>query len=294
MMSMTMEQVLHKRHKLVKDMGEGMVLEARAELMGSGLETQLVEKLKLQLDRHVLDVAPQVFNNDEDLGEAMDKALKLKREAIGMAPLKELLKLKPAALVAKAEFVIGRLEHSEERVRLAALEAMALLRPADLAEHAAVFATKLEDSNSAVRMAAANVMTRLDPVVLAAHVDTMRKVAKEDKYRAPEAGGMAQVAGRLNKALGATHVDEATALQALEELKNFESPDKETLKKTRAPLPSPVVVLAPPPCIPDRVSPPLPSADLRNLFNVSTRREALPELIVVQIQNLEAKWDLEG
>ena len=35
---------------------------------------------------------------------------------------------------------------------------------------------------------------------------------------------------------------------------------------------------------------PLPSAGLRCLFKVSTRREALPELIVVQIQNLEAKW----
>ena len=62
-------------------------------------------------------------------------------------------------------------------------------------------------------------------------------------------GGIAEVATRLNKALGATPVDDATALQALEALKNFESPDGKTLKKTGAPPPPPVVVLASPPCI---------------------------------------------
>ena len=73
--------------------------------------------------------------------------------------------------------------------------------------------------------------------------------AQEPARAATGGGGLAEVAARLKKALGATPVDEATALQALEELKNFESPDGKTLKKTGAPLPPPVVVLASPPCI---------------------------------------------
>ena len=72
---------------------------------------------------------------------------------------------------------------------------------------------------------------------------------QEPARAASGAGVVDEVAARLNKALGATPVDEDAALQALEELKNFESPDRKTLKKTGAPLPPPVVVLASPPCI---------------------------------------------
>ena len=71
--------------------------------------------------------------------------------------------------------------------------------------------------------------------------------AQEPARAASGVGGIAEVATRLNKALGATPVDEATALQALEELKNFESPDGKTLKKTGAPLPPPVELLHRPP-----------------------------------------------
>ena len=38
---------------------------------------------------------------------------------------------------------------------------------------------------------------------------------------------------------------------------------------------------------------PLPSAGLHDLFKPKTQR-GLPEPVVAQINNLEAKWDLEG
>ena len=99
MMSLTLEQVLHKRQKLVKDMGEGMVLEVRTALAGSGLEAQQTAKLRGDLDAQVLHAEPEAFNEDASFVEAVQRALDLKKKAGNLQQvLQGMLKLEPAAL----------------------------------------------------------------------------------------------------------------------------------------------------------------------------------------------------
>ena len=71
--ALTLEQVLNKRHKLVKDMGDGMVLELQTALAGSGAEARQMEKLRGDLDSKVLHEAPEAFNEDASFGRAVQK-----------------------------------------------------------------------------------------------------------------------------------------------------------------------------------------------------------------------------
>ena len=54
MLSLTLEQVLSKRHKLIKDMAASMVLEVRMATAGSGLKVKHEEKLHRDLAAHAL------------------------------------------------------------------------------------------------------------------------------------------------------------------------------------------------------------------------------------------------
>ena len=72
--ALTLEQVLNKRHKLVKDAVSNMVLEMR---MQSGDES--ADRLEGDLDAGVFnDRAPEDFNNDATFTEAMLKANTIK------------------------------------------------------------------------------------------------------------------------------------------------------------------------------------------------------------------------
>ena len=103
--ALTLEQVLNKRHKLVTDMGDGMVLELRTDLAGSGLEARQAEKLRGDLDSKVLHEVPEAFNEDASFVGAVQLALELKQAAGGEEVLQELQQLGPAALAQAADFV---------------------------------------------------------------------------------------------------------------------------------------------------------------------------------------------
>ena len=75
--ALTLEQVLNKRHKLVKDTSFSMVLEMRAR---SGDVS--AEMLKSALDAGVLSEEPEYFNNDANFSQAMRKAISLKGEIL--------------------------------------------------------------------------------------------------------------------------------------------------------------------------------------------------------------------
>ena len=150
--ALTLEQVLNKRHKLVTDMGDGMVLELRTDLAGSGLEARQAEKLRGDLDSKVLHEVPEAFNEDASFVRAVQLALKLKQAAgDNKKVLQELQKLSPAAPAQAAEFVVGKLEHSDRYVRQAAVETLGKLSAEALAPHAAAVLAKLEDGDEGVR-----------------------------------------------------------------------------------------------------------------------------------------------
>ena len=75
--ALTLEQVLSKRHKLVKDTIFSMVLEMRTR---SGDVS--ADKLKSALDAEVLSEEPEYFNNDANFSQAMRKAISLKGEIL--------------------------------------------------------------------------------------------------------------------------------------------------------------------------------------------------------------------
>ena len=75
--ALTLEQVLSKRHKLVKDTIFSMVLEMRTR---SGDVS--ADKLKSALDAEVLSEEPEYFNNDANFSQAMRKAISLKGELL--------------------------------------------------------------------------------------------------------------------------------------------------------------------------------------------------------------------
>ena len=95
MISMTLEQVLNRRFKTVKDMGSGMVLEVRAALAGTGVEKVQAEKLRNDLDAWLQHEKQEVFNEDASFSEAVQKALGLKQKALGVDAL---LKLKSSGM----------------------------------------------------------------------------------------------------------------------------------------------------------------------------------------------------
>ena len=75
--ALTLEQVLSKRHKLVKDTISSMVLEMRTR---SGDVS--ADELKSALDAEVLSEEPEYFNNDANFSQAMRKAISLKGEIL--------------------------------------------------------------------------------------------------------------------------------------------------------------------------------------------------------------------
>ena len=162
MMSLTLEQVLNKRFRLLKEMGAGMVMEVHAAFAGSGIEARMAEKLRTELDATVLAKAASYYNNDPNFMETVQGMLQLKNEETGLDAVAELEdssgnvryeavqtlgKLPPEVLAAHAAVVLAKLEHSAWGVRQAAVQTLGQLPPEVLAAHAAAVVAKLEDSD---------------------------------------------------------------------------------------------------------------------------------------------------
>ena len=90
MMSLTLEQVLNKRFRLLKEMGAGMVMEVHAATAGSGFEAQMAEFLRTKLDATVLQKAASYYNNDPNFMQTVQGMLQLKNEGTGLGAVAEL------------------------------------------------------------------------------------------------------------------------------------------------------------------------------------------------------------
>lgn len=185
MMSLTMEQVLNKRHRMLKDMVEGMVLEVRTALAGTGAELGIAGGLREDLDA-VLQEDPAFYNDDENFMRAVKQALERSKEAsdrdrlysLGPAALFE---LGPAALAQAAAFVAGLLEHPERvrspeeegDVRGEALQLLQKVEPVELAKYAASVVALLDHADVNVRTLAVQTLGELQPAQLATHADAL-------------------------------------------------------------------------------------------------------------------------
>ena len=100
MLSLTLEQVLHKRHRLVKEMAAGMVLEVRGALAGSGVAVSQAAALRSELHDNILAEEPEHFNEDAAFVQAVERALQRKNERSGaQSALAAMKGLTPAELV---------------------------------------------------------------------------------------------------------------------------------------------------------------------------------------------------
>ena len=182
--ALTIEQVLNKRHRLVKDMADGMVLEVRVELAGVDCvdEDKQVEWLRSQLGETVLQQAPEHFNDDASFVKAVERALELKKVAAGRKELLQVVKgYEPAALAEYGGQLVKLLEDSDAGVRKAAVEVLGKLEAAALAQHAAALVATLEDSEWRVRLAAVEVLGKLEAATLAQHEQALAKASKVDE-----------------------------------------------------------------------------------------------------------------
>ena len=98
MMSLTLEQVLNKRFRLLKEMGAGMVMEVHAAFAGSGFEAQMAECLRTKLDATVLEKEASYYNDDPNFMQTVQGMLQLKTEETGLD-------------------AVAKLEHSDSQVR---------------------------------------------------------------------------------------------------------------------------------------------------------------------------------
>ena len=125
MMSLTLEQVLNKRFRLLKEMGAGMVMEVHAAFAGSGIEAYMAEKLRTELDATVLAKEASYYNNDPNFMETVQGMLQLKNEETGLD-------------------AVAKLEDSTVPVRKAAV-VVATARPVHLAPRGST-ERKIEDT----------------------------------------------------------------------------------------------------------------------------------------------------
>jgi len=165
----TLEQVLNKRHGLVKEMGNNIVLEVPAAMQGTGINADTVGDIAAELEQElavkVLHSEATAFNDDSHFVHAVQMMMKLKHEAVGAKRvLTEMQKLDPGVLVCHAAAVVARLGQEDM-----AIEMLARLPKGDLAHicKECLFQKMLADEEPQVRAATARVLSHLDTNVLA-------------------------------------------------------------------------------------------------------------------------------
>jgi hypothetical protein len=141
--TLTLEKVLNKRHRLLEDMSQNIVLEVPSTLAGTGLEQEAESrqgKLTEEMRSSILDQRPEQYNDDSRFREAVEKILKVKSSQIGTVKiLEDMRNLKPPELKKHATFVVAQLSessadvHDAKAIRDAAVETLGKLDKPDLA-----------------------------------------------------------------------------------------------------------------------------------------------------------------
>ena len=181
--TLTLEKILNKRHRLLEDMSQNIVLEVPSTLAGTGLEQEAESrqgKLTEEMRSSILDQRPEQYNDDSRFREAVEKILKVKSSQIGTVKiLEDMRNLKPPELKKHATFVVAQLSessadvHDAKAIRDAAVETLGKLDKPDLALWAPKFMDLLADAHEEVQCAVLDVLKCLAPEELLKYADVI-------------------------------------------------------------------------------------------------------------------------
>jgi hypothetical protein len=185
--SLTIEQVIGKRKKVLQDMVPGLEAEVRQALRMEGLATphgteKLLGEFRKDVEEHELGHPSKEYNDDEQFSKALQGMLEAKRQygqggkrrtqALARLTQEEVERcgFEPKAYAPDvAEAVNEKLEHSDVAVRRAALTTLRRLLPKTLAQHITALVAKLEDKDAGVRKEVVEALTSVEPATLAKH-----------------------------------------------------------------------------------------------------------------------------
>jgi hypothetical protein len=230
--SLTIEQVIGKRKKVLQDMVPGLEAEVLQALRMEGLATphgteKLLGEFRKDVEEHELGHPPEWYNGDERLAEALQGMLRAKRQygQGGKRRTQALARLtqeevkccgfEPKAYTPEVVEAVTKLEHSDAAVRRAALTTLGRLWPKTLAQHITALVAKLEDKDASVRKEVVETLTRcVEPATLAKHsadlnprLDAMRCEDKDEGVREAVAALLGKLTGQ--RAMLAQHISTA-------------------------------------------------------------------------------------
>ena len=184
--SLTIEQVIGKRKKMLQDMVFGLEAEVRQALRTEGLATaygteRVLGEFRKDVEEDELGHPSEGYNGDERLAEALQGMLQARRqyglggqrraESLAHMTAEEVGRcgFEPKAYVPKVVEALKGLEHEDKRKRDESVEILKKLETAALAPHGVALVAKLEHPDANVRTAVAATLGRLDGSVLAQH-----------------------------------------------------------------------------------------------------------------------------
>jgi hypothetical protein len=184
--SLTIEQVIGKRKKVLQDMVFGLEAEVRQALRTEGLATaygteKVLGEFRKDVEEDELGHPSEWYNGDERLAEALQGMLQAKRQygvggrrraqALAALQIDEVVRcgFEPKAYTPEVVEAVTKLEHSDAAVREAVVKTLGKLELSTLAQHGAALAALLEDSNAGVRCAVVETLGMLEPGTLAQH-----------------------------------------------------------------------------------------------------------------------------
>jgi hypothetical protein len=172
--ALTLEQVIGKRFKLLRDMASTIVGEVRSSNGGAGGAAtedggdDALGKLSIKILQNALEKGPlsgevETFNEDSAFADAVGALLRLKQKVMFDAGRLQMITetVEPPSLGEYAPVALRCLSHTEEAVRQAALVLLAKLTPEALQAHATRLMERLTDSHADVRRAAVDALATL-------------------------------------------------------------------------------------------------------------------------------------
>ena len=188
--SLTIEQVIGKRKKMLQDMVYGLEAEVRQALRTEGLATpygteKVLSLFRKDVEEHELGHPSEWYNGDERLAEALKGMLQSKRQygiggrrrAQALAALQidevERCGFEPKAYTPEVVDAVTKLEHLDLGVRQEAVKTLGKLEPGTLAQHGAALVARLEHPDVGVRQAVVQTLGKLEPAMLAQHGEAL-------------------------------------------------------------------------------------------------------------------------
>jgi NLR family CARD domain-containing protein 3 len=206
--SLTIEQVIGKRKKVLQDMVPGLEAEVRQALRMEGLATphgteKLLGEFRKDVEEEELGHSSEWYNDDEQFAKALQGMLEAKRQygqggkrrtqALARLTQEEVERcgFEPKAYAPEVAEAVTKLEHPDVAVRRAALTTLRRRWPKTLPQHITALVAKLEDKDAGVRKEVVEALTSVEPATLAKHsadlnprLDAMRYDEDEGVRRA--------------------------------------------------------------------------------------------------------------